>query len=132
MKPIAAGAVQFGAAIGALIYVNSNASQYSWTVAGILYLVVLFAVQFLQPVRRASLQACIRFNVTAAAIVTVLMLFDTLLLHRGIFKDTERFGSGLGYRVLALVLGIGLPTALLGSVLGLSIMRISRRFGRSD
>ena len=132
MKAVAAGAVLFGAAMGGLIYVNSNGSQHSWLAAGALYILTLLLVQFLQPMRTSSLKVFVRFNVAIATTVSVLILLDTLLLHRGIFKDIERFGSGFGFRVLVLVLGVGVPTALLGSVLGLGIMRVSRHFCPTD
>src|SRR6266849_5562678 len=104
MKAIAAGAALFGAAMGGLIYVNSNGSEHSWMVAGMLYVLALFLVQFLQQTN--SLYAAVQFNVVTAAMVTLLVFVDTLILHRGVFKDIERFGDGLLYRVVALVLGV--------------------------
>jgi hypothetical protein len=124
MKAVAAGAALFGAAMGGLIYVNSDGSQYSWVVAAIVYVLALFLVQFLQPV--TTLNASVRFNIVTASMVTVLVFIDTLTLHRGVFKDIDRFGEGLLYRAFALVVAVGIPTVIVGSVFGLSVARVLR------
>lgn len=124
MKAIAAGAALFGAAVGGFIYLNTHGSEYSWMVAGMLYVLALFLVQFIQ--RNNSLQVSVRFNIVAAAVVTLLAHVDTLILHRGVFKDIDRFGNGLGYRVLVLVLGVGLPTVIVGSFFSFAIGRFVR------
>ena len=124
MKAIAAGVALFGAAMGGLIYVNSNGSKYSWIVAGMVYVLALFLVQFLQPM--TTLNASVRFNIVTASMVTVLVFIDTLILHRGVFKDVGRVGEGLLYRVVALVVAVGMPTAIVGSVFGVSVARVLR------
>jgi hypothetical protein len=128
MKAIAAGAALFGTAMGGLIHVNSDGSQYSWIIAGMLYVLALFLVQFLQPMTTDSLHACVRFNMLTAAMVTLLIFIDTLILHRGVFKDIEPLGGGFRYRVVAVVLGVGMPTAIVRSLFGLSIARVLRDF----
>jgi hypothetical protein len=90
MKPIAAGAVLFGAAMGGLMYVNSNSSQSSWMVAGVVYVLALFLVQLLQPM--TTWKQSVRFNTVIAFVVTALVFIDTLVLHQGIFKDINRSG----------------------------------------
>jgi hypothetical protein len=62
-----------------------------------------------------------------ALVVTARVFIDTLVLHRGIFKDMNRSGEGLLYRVVALVVVIGFPTALVGFFLGLSVGRTRNR-----
>jgi len=124
MKAIAAAAALFGAAMGGLIYVNANGSHYSWVVAGMVYVLALSLVQFLQPM--TTLNAIVRFNIVTASMVTVLVFIDTLILHRGVFKDVDRFGESLLYRVVALVVAVGMPTAIVGSVFGLSAARVLR------
>ena len=59
------------------MYVNSNGSEYSWMFAGMLYVLALFLVQFLQPTN--SLHAAVRFNIVTAAMVTFLSFVDTLI-----------------------------------------------------
>jgi hypothetical protein len=59
--------------------------------------------------------------------VTGLVFIDTLALHRGIFKDMNRSGEGLLYKVVALVVAIGLPTAIVGFFFGLSAGRVRNR-----
>ena len=125
MKAIVAGVVLFGVAVGGLMYVNSSGSQYSWLVAAVGYVLVLFLVQFFQA--RTTLKESARFNTVLALMVTGLVFIDTLVLHRGIFKDMNRSGEGLLYRVVALVVVIGLPTAIVGSFLGLSVGRVRNR-----
>ena len=125
MKAILAGVVLFGVAMGGLMYVNSSGSQYSWWVLGVGYVLALFLVQFLQA--RTTLKGSARFNTVLALIVTALVFIDTLVLHRGIFKDMNRSGEGLLYRVVALAVVVGLPTAIVGSFLGLSVGRVRNR-----
>jgi len=126
MKAIAAGAALFAAAMCGLMYVNSNSSRSSWMVAGTVYVLALFLIQFLQPMTTDSRNAYVRFNIVTAGMVTVLVFVDTLILHRGVFKDIDRFGEGLLYRAVAVVVAIGLPTIILGSVFGLSVARVLR------
>jgi len=124
MKVIAAGAVLFGAAMGGLMYVNSNSSQSSWMVAGVVYVLALFFVQFLQPM--TTWKQSVRFNTVIAFVVTSLVFIDTLVLHQGIFKDINRSGEGLLYRVVALLVAVGMPTLIVGSLFGLSVGRVLR------
>jgi hypothetical protein len=125
MKAIIAGVVLFGVAMSGLMYVNFRGSQYSWLVLGIGYVLALFLVQFLET--RTTLKESARFNTVLALVVTALVFIDTLVLHRGIFKDMNRSGEGLLYRVVALVVVIGFPTALVGFFLGLSVGRTRNR-----
>jgi hypothetical protein len=123
MKTIAAGAVLFGAAMGGLMYVNSNSSQSSWMVAGVVYVLALFLVQFLQPM--TTWKQSVRFNTVIAFVVAALVFIDTLVFHQGIFKDTNRSGALL-YRVVALLAAVGMPTLIVGSLFGLSVGRLLR------
>jgi hypothetical protein len=125
MKAIVASVVLFGVAMGGLMYVNSSGSQYSWLVLGVGYVLALFLVQFFQT--GTTLKGAARFNTVLALMVTALVLIDTLVLHRGIFKDMNRSGEGLLYRVVALVAVVGFPTAIVGSFLGLSVGLVRNR-----
>ena len=121
MKTIFAAIILFGVAIGSLIYVNSNDSRNSWIVAGTGYLIALFVVQFLGPGKLPK--SSIRFNITLAMTVTILIFLDTLVFHHGIFKDmNSSLGSTL-YKLAVLVVAVGVPTAILGALLGAGLRR---------
>lgn len=126
MRAIVAGAILFGVAIFGLVYVNSTSSERTWVAAAVSYGLALVLVQFLQPLSNFRTRTSVRFNVVAAAVVTILIFVDTLLVHRGAFKDVERNVSGLLYRAIVIVVGLGLPTAAIGCLSGMGVTRVLR------
>lgn len=122
MKAIAASALLFGVALGGLTYVNSSSSRYSWLVAGTAYIVTLFAVQLFQS--RATPKEFLRFNVLVGLTLTILAVVDTVVLHRGVFKDMDPSLAGLLYRTGVLLVLVGVPTAIIGTFMGWKVARV--------